>query len=154
VRIQVGNVDVTFVGTSVVGALLGVFVGAFVVRVQVGNVDGECVVRVQVGNADDVFVGTSVVRALLGAFVGDLVGARDGGEIWTNFEITGGFSSSGHCLAVKASETKIPDDPKARRAKKVTEQERIMIVTSSSNRFILSLETRQLEGTTVYLGYL
>jgi hypothetical protein len=133
VRVQVGNVDGTFVGTSVVCVQVGNVDGAFVVRVQVGNVDGAFVVRVQVGNADDVFVGTSVVGALLGAllgaFVGDLVGARVEGLL-TNFKITGGFSSSEHWLALKASasETKIPDDPTIKRAKMATEQNMIVTV--------------------------
>jgi hypothetical protein len=148
------------VGTSVVGALLGVFVGAFVVRVQVGNVDGAFVVRVQVGNADDVFVrvqvgnaddvfvGTSVVGALLGAlvgaFVGDLVGARVEGLLM-KLKITGGFRSSEHWLALKVSETKIPDDPTIKRAKMATE--RNMIVT-------VYFVSRNKTVRVCYLGYL
>ena len=49
----------------------------------------------------------------MGAFVGALVGALVGAtvESGVNVKITGGFKGIKHWLAIKASETKIPDDP-------------------------------------------
>jgi hypothetical protein len=73
--------------------------GAFVVRVQVGNIDGAFVLRV--GNTDGTFVGTSVAGALLGNFVGALIGALVGSRV--NCKITGGFRSIEHWFAVKNS---------------------------------------------------
>jgi hypothetical protein len=135
------DVGATFVGISVVGALLG----AFVVRVQVGNIDGEFVLRVEVGNKDGTpFVGTSVSEAVVrvcvvGALVGALVGAEVGSG--ANTKITGGVRGIKHWRAVKACELKIPaDDPTIKRARMATE--RSMAITASSNKSILYLENK------------
>jgi uncharacterized protein YcfJ len=105
--------------------------------------------RVQVGNKDGTFVGTSVVGALLGALVGALVGGEVGSGV--NFKITGAFRGIAHWLAVKASETKLPDDPTIRRARRIA-TERNMVITASSNKCILSLETRQSKCSILVLG--
>jgi hypothetical protein len=115
------------------------FVGAFVVRIQVGDTDGTLVVRGQVGNPDGtlvgVFVGAFVVRVQEGnadgALLGVLVGALLGGS-GIYFKITGGFRPIEHWLAAKPSGTRIPDDPTIRRAKIATERNMIFLLIQTS----------------------
>jgi hypothetical protein len=101
------------------------------------------VVRVQVGNIDGTFVGSPVVvGALLGGIVGALVGTLVGSTMY--FKITGGFRGAVHWLSVK-----VPDDLTIRSAKMVTE--RNMVITTSSNKFTLS---RKKTVKVYYLGFI
>ena len=104
----------------------------------------------QVGTTDGTFVGTFVVGALLGSFEGTLVGALDGTPVGSgvNCKITGGFRPIEHCDAVKNSTSKMPDDPTIKRAKMATE--RSMVTATSSNKFTVSLETRQSEFSILF----
>jgi hypothetical protein len=99
-------------------------------------------------------VGTSVVlgASLLGSLVGALVGGSG-----ITFKITGGFRSIEHRLAVKASNSKIPDDPTMRRAKMTTERNMVIatVLLHTSYKYPVSRNktVRVLSILVLPLGY-